>query len=294
MHTLVDILTKTEGYFRNRGIDSPRLEAELILSHVLKLERLQLYLDHDRPMGAQELTEIRALVARRGQREPLSWILGERGFHDIVLATGPGVLDPRPDTETLVEAALEQIREDDDHLTYVADIGCGSGAIGLAIAKARPNVRLYAVDLSPEAIALTRENVRRLGLEKQVAVLQGDLLAPIPAERPIDLVVSNPPYIPSSEIDGLQPEVSVWEPRLALDGGPDGLAAYRRLVPQVAARARRALLLEVGHDQAAQVTDLLRRAKFSNLESWKDLAGLHRVVGGRTPLNVEEQTSLKL
>ena len=124
--------------------------------------------------------------------------------------------------------------------------------------------------------------------------MQGDLLAPIPAERPIDLVVSNPPYIPSSEIDGLQPEVSVWEPRLALDGGPDGLAAYRRLVPQVAARARRALLLEVGHDQAAQVTDLLRRAKFSNLESWKDLAGLHRVVGGRTPLNVEEQTSLKL
>jgi release factor glutamine methyltransferase len=293
VHKLVDILTKSEGYFRKRGIPSPRLEAELILSHVLKVERLQIYLDHDRPMSEAELEQVRALVARRGQREPLSWILGTRDFHAITLHTRPNVLDPRPDTETLVEAALEQIPEDGIPC-YIADIGCGTGAVGLAIAVARPQVRVYAVDLSDDAIAVTKENVRALDLGDRVAVLRGDLLEPIPDARPIDWVISNPPYIPSKVIDTLEPEVARWEPRLALDGGVDGLSIYNRLIPQAAKRIRRGLLLEVGHDQAARVMDLMRRTGLTNIQSWKDLAGLHRVIGGNSANVVHEQTSLKL
>jgi release factor glutamine methyltransferase len=293
VHTLVDILTKSEGYFRKRGIPSPRLEAELILAHVLEVERLQIYLDHARPLSDSELDRIRELVRRRGKREPLAWIIGKRDFHAITLHTRPNVLDPRPDTETLVEAALEKIPTDNEPC-YVADIGCGTGAVGLAIAAARPNVRVYAVDLSDDAVAATRENVRSLQLEERVAVLKGDLLAPIPADRRIDWVVSNPPYIKSHVIDTLEPEIAQWEPRLALDGGPDGLSVYRRLIPLAAQRARYGLLLEVGHDQAARVTDLLRRSRCLNIQSWKDLAGLHRVIGGHTPVDTGEQATLKL
>jgi len=293
VHKLVDILTKSEGYFRKRGIPSPRLEAELILAHVLGIERLQIYLDHARPLSDDELSRIREMVARRGKREPLSWILGKRDFHAITLHTRPNVLDPRPDTETLVDAALEKI-PDDDEPCFVADIGSGTGAIGLAIATARPNVRVYAVDLSDDAIAATRENVHALQLEERVAILKGDLLAPIPSNRPIDWVVSNPPYIRSKDIETLQPEVAHWEPRLALDGGPDGLRVYERLIPAAAQRARRGLLLEVGHDQAAKVTDLLRRSRFTNIQSWKDLSGLHRVIGGTNPGAASEQITLKL
>ena len=283
MHKLVNILTKSEGYFRKRGIPSPRLEAE----------RLQIYLDHDRPMSEEELERVRALVARRGKREPLSWILGSRDFHAITLRTRPNVLDPRPDTETLVEAALEKIPED-HALCYVADIGCGTGAVGLAIAAARPQVRVYAVDISDDAIAATRENVHALKLSDRVAVLKGDLLEPIPKDRPIDWVVSNPPYIPSKVIDTLEPEVARWEPRLALDGGTDGMSVYARLIPMATQRIRRGMLLEVGHDQAARVADLLRRAGLTNIESWKDLAGLHRVMGGNSSMVVDEQTSMTL
>lgn len=280
---LVDILVRTEGFLRSKGIASPRLEAELLLAHVLKVQRLQLYLSHDRPMSTAELEALRPLVARRGRREPLSWILGHRGFHGIELLIRPGVLDPRPDTETLVDALLAQVPADDPGPVYVADIGCGSGAVGLAIAHARPSVRLYAVDLDPNALAVTKENVAALGLADRVGVLRGDLLDAIPASRPIHWVVSNPPYIPSLEIDGLMPEVSRHEPRRALDGGRDGLDVVRRLVAQARQRARTGLLVEIGHDQAGRATDLLRRAGFVDIRTWDDLQGIARVVGGRIP-----------
>ncbi|MCB9687135.1 MAG: peptide chain release factor N(5)-glutamine methyltransferase [Alphaproteobacteria bacterium] len=280
---LVDILVRTEGFLRSKGITSPRLEAELLLAHVLKVQRLQLYLAHDRPMSTAELAELRPLVARRGRREPLSWILGHRGFHAIELVIRPGVLDPRPDTETLVEALLGEVPKDDPGPVYVADIGCGSGAVGLAIAHARPAVRLYAVDLDPNALAVTKENVATLGLTDRVGVLRGDLLDAIPANRPIHWVVSNPPYIPTGEIDGLMPEVSQHEPRRALDGGRDGLDVVRRLVTQASQRARTGLLMEIGHDQAGRAADLLRRAGFVDIRTWDDLQGIARVVGGRIP-----------
>jgi release factor glutamine methyltransferase len=277
---LVDVLTRTERWFRERGIPSPRLESELILAHVLDLRRLELYLAHDRPLTEEELAALRPLVARRGKREPLAWILGTAGFHALDLVIEPGVLVPRPDTETLVDAALEWIAEDADPV-YVADVGCGSGAVGLAIAHARPGARVYATDRSPEALSCICINITCLELSERVAVLSGDLLAPIPDSRPVDWVLSNPPYIPERQLPTLQPEVSRWEPRLALDGGRDGLDVYRRLVPLAARRAREGVLVEVGAGQAGQVVDLYRRAGLHDIRTWRDLAGIPRVVGGR-------------
>lgn len=278
--TLVEVLGKTERWFRTKGLPSPRLEAETLLGHVLGLQRLQLYLQHDRPLVPIELEKLRGLVARRGRREPLAWILGSVGFHDIDLAMAPDVLVPRPDTETLVEAALSWMEPTTDPL-YVADLGCGSGAIGLALARQRPNLRVYAVDLSEAALALTKRNVEALGLSSRVAVLRGDWLAAIPATRPVDWVLSNPPYIRSDQLPELQPEVSRWEPKLALDGGLDGLDAYRRLIPAVSSRVKLGVLFEVGAGQAGQVSDLLRQAGWTSLNTWPDLAGVPRVVGAR-------------
>jgi release factor glutamine methyltransferase len=170
-----------------------------------------------------------------------------------------------------------------DEPVYVADVGCGSGCVGLSIAVARPNVRLYAIDISDVAIGVTRDNVVALGLTDRVGVLKGDLLAAIPPSRNIDWVVSNPPYIPSRDIDGLMPEVSKWEPRKALDGGPDGLQTVRRLAEQAGSRARQGIALEIGHTQASKTMEILLRAGFVDTQTHKDLANIDRVVSARKP-----------
>jgi len=239
---------------------------------------MDLYMNFDRPLTEAELQAIRPLVRRRADREPVAWITGSKGFWKLDLMVGPGVLVPRPDTETLVELALEHIAEDES--CFVADICCGSGAIGLALASERPSLKLYATDLSTEALDCTRENSRRLGLEDRVAVLQGSLLDPIPAERPIDYVIANPPYIASAVLDTLPPEISRHEPRLALDGGTDGLDIYRQLVPAAAARARKAVMVEIGFDQAEAVTELFVQAGLLNVQVHRDLGKKDRVVVG--------------
>jgi release factor glutamine methyltransferase len=281
--TLKELLFRTADFLGARGVPLARHDAEALLQHALGVERVQLLLMWERPSTAEEREALRALVRRRAAREPLAWVVGGAGFHALdFLAVPPAVLVPRPDTEALVDAALAQLPNDGSPL-YVADIGCGSGAVGLALAHARPGLRLYAVDLSPEALAATKANAQSLGLQARVAVLRGDLLSPIPADRPVDVVVSNPPYIPSAEIPTLQPEVSQWEPRLALDGGPDGLDVYRRLIPAAAARARRAVLVEIGSTQAAEVAALFAAAGLVDVRVHADLAGHPRVVEGRVP-----------
>jgi release factor glutamine methyltransferase len=278
MNHLVDVLKKTEAYLRDKGVASPRLDAELILGHHLGLDRVQLYLQFDRPLDEAELAPMREHVKRRGDREPLAWVLGTKDFYTLTLAAHKGVLVPRSDTETLVESALARIPEEGE--CFVVDVGCGTGAVGLSLASERAGVKLFATDISDAALRCTRENVKRLSLGDRVAVLKGPLLEPIPPERPIDIVVSNPPYIPSADIDGLEPEISRHEPRAALDGGPDGLDIYRKLIPAAAKRARVAVLVEVGAGQAEAVSALMVQAGLGSIQVHQDLAGHGRVVEG--------------
>ena len=278
MTTVVDVLKKTEAFFRARGIPSPRLDAELIVGHHLGLERVALYLQFDRPLSEAELRPMRADVQRRADREPVAWILGTKGFWTLDLHSHKDVLVPRPDTETLVTAALDLVSEDGP--CFIADVGCGTGAVGLAILSERPQAKLFATDISDAALHCTKANVEALGLNDRVAVLKGSLLEPVPESRPIDIVVSNPPYIPTAEIDGLSPEIAQHEPRLALDGGTDGLDVYRQLIPQAASRARTAVLVEHGDGQHDAIADLMRAAGLREISEHKDLTGTVRVVAG--------------
>ena len=279
MTTVVDVLKKTEAFFRSKGIPSPRLDAELIVGHHLQMDRVTLYLQFDRPLSEAELTPMREDVKRRANREPVAWITGTKGFWTLDLASHAGVLVPRPDSETLVTAALDLIPKDEQ--CFVADIGSGTGAIGLALASECPKVRLYAIDVSDAALHCTKENVAALGFSDRVAVLRGSLLDPIPADRVVDIVVSNPPYIPSADIDALEPEISQHEPRTALDGGTDGLDVYRRLIPAAAARATTAVLVEHGDGQDRAISDMMRAAGLVDVQAHPDLTGTPRVVSGR-------------
>lgn len=278
MKTVKELLDRTTTYFRERGIPSPRLETELILGHVLGVDRVGVYLLFDRPLTDPEVEKVRGLVRRRAAREPLAWVLGKKEFYGRDFVVGPGVLVPRPDTETLIESALAVLGDADP--LYVADVGSGTGCIGLTLCLERPGLRLYAVDRSPEALACTRANVEAHQLGSRVAVIPGDLLGSIPPARPVDWVVSNPPYIPTDDLAGLEPEVRDHEPRLALDGGSDGLVVYRRLIPAAAARARSGVIVEVGQGQAAAVAAMMTAAGLE-VDIHKDLGGVERVVRGR-------------
>ncbi len=280
MITLVDVLQRTTTFFEGRGIPSARLDAQLLLGHVLGLDRVKLYLNFDRPMSEPELETIRGLVRRRGDREPLAWVLGEKEFYGRDFVVGPGVLVPRPDTETLVERMKAELATPPgDEPIYVADVGSGSGCIGITLALEEPRVRAYAIDASPEALEYTRRNIEKHGLKDRVAALHGRDLA-VPAARRIDWVVSNPPYIPAATIAELAPEVSRHEPKLALDGGADGLDMYRRLVPAAAKRATVGIAFEVGAGQGDAVAELLTGVGFP-ARVYPDLGGVGRVVVGR-------------
>lgn len=280
MITLVDVLQRTTAFFEQKGIPSARLDAQLILGSALGLDRMKLYLNFDRPMSDAELETVRVMVRRRGEREPLAWVVGRKEFYGRDFVVGPGVLVPRPDTETLIEVLLEALRASPGaDPIYIADVGSGSGCIGVTLALEDPRVRLYAIDASPEALEYTRRNIEQHGLKERAAALAGRDLA-VPAARRVDWVVSNPPYIPTAEIAGLQPEVALREPKLALDGGPDGLDMYRRLVPIAAARATTGIAFEVGAGQAEAVQALLAAAGFP-ATIHADLSGVGRVVVGR-------------
>jgi release factor glutamine methyltransferase len=279
--TLVEVLQRTTTFFEQKGIPSARLDAQLILGKVLGLDRVKLYLNFDRPMADPELETLRPLVRRRGEREPMAWVLGTKEFYGRDFDVGPGVLVPRPDTETLIEkllAAFGSAEGSDPAPLYVADVGSGSGCIGITLALEDARVRVYAIDASPEALEYTRKNIEKHALKERVAALSGRDLA-VPAARRIDWVVSNPPYIPSAAIAGLQPEVALREPKFALDGGADGLDMYRRLIPVAAQRAQVGIAFEVGEGQAEAVRDLLTAAGFP-AQIHNDLSGIGRVVIG--------------
>jgi len=272
--TLGETLKLSTEFLAGRRVDSPRLDAEFILSHALGLSRLELYLEHDRPLTEAELETCRALVGRRGRREPLAYVLGEWDFRRLTLRCDRRALVPRPETEVLVERALALL-EGLEH-PDVLDVGTGSGAVALALVHERPGVRATGLDVSPDALALARENAEATRL--QVELIEGDFRAGLPS-GPWDLVVSNPPYVKPDEIETLEPEVREWEPRVALvaEAGPPEVA--RAAVPVL--KPGGALALEVGDGQAPAVAATLAELGYRDVAITPDLSGRERIVEGR-------------
>jgi release factor glutamine methyltransferase len=250
------------------GVETPRLDAEVLLAHVLGVDRAALVIDRDRAVEGAAVRAFQDAVRRRAfDREPVAYITGVKGFRHLQLQVDPRVLIPRPDTETLVEAAVENLPQG----ARVVDVGTGSGAIALALEDERPDLEVTGTDVSEDALEVARTNAVRLGLD--VAFAHADLLAGV---GDFDAVVSNPPYVE----DGaeLAPEIVRHEPSLALRAGPDGLDVLRALVPAAAALGAEVLALEVGAGQAAAVEELARGAGFGRAERRRDLAGVERVV----------------
>ncbi|WP_321394412.1 peptide chain release factor N(5)-glutamine methyltransferase [uncultured Desulfuromusa sp.] len=274
--SLLRLLRWMTDYFSEKGIDNPRLDAELLLAHTLKLDRVGLYLNYDRPLLAAELDLIRPLVKRRGQREPLQYLLGSTEFWSLEFVVSPAVLIPRADTEVLVEEALSRAGAEGQLL----DVGTGSGAIAISLATELSAWQMTGLDICPQALDIAQKNVEKHQLDKRVQLLQGDL-AELPRQH-YDLIVSNPPYISSQEWDSLMPEVRCFEPRLALLAEQDGLDCYQKLVNQARSRlvSKGWLLVEIGYQQSAAVRSLFAAAGFKDIFVREDYSGQPRVVGG--------------
>ena len=281
--TIRRVLTWTTQHFEKKGVDAPRLTTEVLLAHVLKTTRVRLYVDLDRPLDKEELAAFKALIARRMAGEPTQYLTGVREFYNRPFKVDARVLIPRPETELLVEAALHALPKDGPGTAL--DVCTGSGCIAISLAAERPQATVFATDLSPDACALARENAQALGVADRVSVLHGSLYTPLPPDTRFQVVVSNPPYIASGEIPGLSAEVR-REPRMALDGGPDGLALLR----QVIEGARRVLApggllaMEIGETQGPAVQALLQTAGYENARVEKDLERRDRLAFGTQPV----------
>ena len=285
--TIARLLTWTTDFFHEHGIESPRLDAEVLLSAVLGRDRMYLYVHFDEPLEPDELARFRAYVKERAAHVPLAYVLGRREFMGLDFRVTRDTLIPRPDTEVLVQCALDFLRARTDggaNDLRIADIGTGTGAIALSVIHYTEGACADVVDISPAAAAVARENAEKLGLTESLDVHVGDLLAPL-AGRSYDMILSNPPYIPTADIAGLMPEVCRYEPHLALDGGADGLDIYRRLMADapILLKDGGAIAVEVGMDEAEAVAVLaIAHPRIVRTEILKDLAGIERVVVGYT------------
>jgi release factor glutamine methyltransferase len=274
--TTLGVLDWTTKRFAEAGISSARLEAQVLLAHVLGCTRMQLYTGFDKPLAASELAGYRELIKRRLGGEPVAYLVHEQEFWGLSLFVDPNVLVPRPDTETVIEVA-RALRADRAAPCRVLDLCTGSGAIALALAKELPAARVVATEISPAAAAIARTNAERNAVADRVDVRDGDLFAPVPGER-FDLITANPPYVATAVLATLSREVHC-EPPLALDGGADGLAFYDRICSQAADHLEHggAIVLEHGFDQAAAVAERLAAAGFERVTLVHDLGKNPRV-----------------
>ena len=277
MLTVLEIIKRTTEFFEKREVESARLNAELLIGHALGLKRMQLYLQFERPLAEAELEKIRPLVKRRGNREPLQYIVGSTEFSGIKLQVDARALIPRPETEQLIELVKQHVTTPP---AEVLDLGTGSGAIALALATAYPIARVTAVDLSAAALGLARENTVALGLEARVTLLVSDWYSAVPVGAQFDLIVANPPYLSEEETDAAQPEVKDHEPRMALAAAAHGTAALAHIIAESRARLRTGgvLALETGIAQHAQLLALAHAAGFGRTSTHRDLTGRARFV----------------
>lgn len=277
MPTREDILNKAAGALARAGIETARLDARLLMQHALAITHADLISDPHAAISNAEANRFYELFERRKAREPVSRIIGEREFRGLAFALGPATLDPRPDTETLVEEALRHAP------ASILDLGTGSGAIIVSLLHALPAARGVATDISPEALAVARANAARHGVAARLALICSDWFSAVSGR--FDMIISNPPYIPEGEIAGLEPEVQAHDPHLALSGGADGLSCYRALIAGAPSFLRPGgrLILEIGQGQERPVSGLLEEAGFAGIEERRDLAGVIRVLAAHFP-----------
>jgi release factor glutamine methyltransferase len=279
MLTVLEVIKKTTEFFSRKGIDSSRLNAELLVGHALGLKRMQLYLQFERPLTEAELETIRGLVRRRGLHEPVQYIVGETDFHGLRLKVDPRVLIPRPETEQLVEMVMAECPQPPGR---ILDLGTGSGAIALALTQAFPAAQTVATDVDPAALALARENAATAGVADRIAFVESDWFERVP-DGAYDLIVANPPYLSSGEVAEAAAEVRGFEPHRALVADEQGIAALRAII----GRGREfltpsgLLALETGISQHPALLELRAAAGYSRAESRRDLAGRDRFVFAR-------------
>lgn len=295
--TVLEIIQRSAPFLEQKGVESPRLQIELMLAHVLKLPRLKLYLNFDRALSEPELAALREMVKRRAAREPLQHILGSTSFCGLEIKSTRAALVPRPETELLAERAWKFLRAPacgpqdagpeagapELEPSLVLDLGTGTGCLALALAKNAPAAHVHAVDVSPDALALARENAAAGGLSERITFHLGDAFAALPAGLRFDLVVSNPPYIASAEIATLEPEVRDFDPRLALDGGGDGLEFYRRLAREAAPflKPGARMMVEFGDGQAGDLKKIFSGEKWIVDEIVADYSARPRILIAR-------------
>jgi release factor glutamine methyltransferase len=279
--TIESVIRWATDDFRARGIESPRLDAEVLLAFALRTTRMQLILDSRKPLMPEELARFRDLVKRRRTHEPVAYLRGEREFYGRVFHVDARVLVPRPDTETLVDVALARSA----HLSMCArvlDLCTGSGCVAITLARQRPTTHVHATDISDGALAVARANALRLGAYN-VSFSRGDLFEGLERWRGgFDLITANPPYIPSAEVETLTADIKDFEPRIALDGGEDGLALIRRMIDEAPTFLAHdgTLAMEVGAGEAGETAKLFEARGFADVGITRDLGKIERVVAG--------------
>lgn len=275
--TIAKVLEWTKQYFADKGLESPRLDAEILLCSVLDCDRINLYVHFDQPLEEKELAAYRQFVARRAAHEPMAYILGERSFMHFDFKVTPHVLVPRPETELLVERVAELAPKDRE--IKILDIGTGSGAIIVSLMNLLPKASGTAVDISPQALANAKMNAEKYNVDKRINFVQSDLYSKLPQGEKFDIIVSNPPYIPTKDIEGLARDVRK-EPSIALDGGADGLDFYRRIIAKLQEflKPEGFVAFEIGIYQGEAVSALCRVQGFTQTAVVNDYADIERMV----------------
>jgi len=281
MHTVLELLNLTTNFFEQKGVESARLNAELLLAEILKCKRLDLYLTFDKPVKDDEVNLYREFVKRRGNREPMQYILGHVEFYGLTFSVDKNVLIPRQDTEILIEAILNQT--DKEAGLNILDIGTGSGIIAVLLAHYLPKTKIIAVDKSPDALAVAKKNAEAHNVEQRITFLEADVLnSTLQLNEKLDIIVSNPPYVSRKEFASLQKEIVGHEPDYAVTDFSDGLTFYRKIIESSPdyLNENGKIFFEVGEGQSEQVKSLFETHKFSFVQIWKDYSNINRVVKG--------------